>query len=114
PYLDEVDFKPIPDVQTRQASLQTNDISIMHTSQDQFINSLRGLAKSGDIQTAEDRGENEEAFVMFNTSAPPFDNLTARQAVAYATDDDTWLATFDIDPSKKTNSPFGKDSPFYA
>ncbi len=114
PYLDEVDFRPIPDVQTRQASLQTNDISIMHTSQDQFINSLRDLSKSGDIQTAEDRGENEEAFVMFNTSAPPFDNLTARQAVAYATDDDTWITTFGIDPSKKTNSPFGKDSPYYA
>jgi peptide/nickel transport system substrate-binding protein len=113
PYLDEVEFRPITDVQTRQASLTTNDISMMHTSSDQFINSLRAEARAGNIQAVEDRGENEETFVMLNSSAPPFDNATARQAVAYATDVDSYIATFQVDPEKKTDSAFSKDSPFY-
>ena len=87
---------------------------MMHTSSDQFINSLRAEAAAGNIQAVEDRGENEETFVMLNASAPPFDNVTARQAVAYATDADSYIAVFQVDPEKKTNSAFGKDSPFYA
>lgn len=114
PYLDEVEFRPIPDVQTREASLTANDISVMHTSSDTAIVSLRAKSRAGDIQTTEDRGENEETFVMLNASKPPFDNATARQALKYATDVDTYLTTFQIDPAKKTNSAFGKDSPYYS
>ena len=51
---------------------------------------------------------------MLNSSKPPFDNVTARQAMAYATDVDTYITTFQIDPENKTNSAFGKDSPYYA
>jgi peptide/nickel transport system substrate-binding protein len=114
PYLNEVEFRPLPDAQTRVASLQTNDISMLHTSSDEFINQLRDQAAAGDIQAVEDRGENEEAFVMLNASAPPFDNATARQALAYATDVDSYLAAFQVDPEKRTNSPFSKDSPYYS
>lgn len=114
PYLDEVVFRPIPDTQTREASLTANDISLMHTSSDQTIRSLREQAASGEIQAVEDRGENEETFVMLNASKPPFDNPLARQAIKYATDVDTYIATFQVDPEKKTNSPFSKDSPWYA
>jgi len=114
PYLDEVEFRPIPDTQSRQSSLTANDISVMHTSSDETINALRAQAKSGEIQTAQDRGENEETFVMLNSSKPPFDNATARQALAYATDVDTYIRTFQVDPENKTNSAFGKDSPYYA
>jgi ABC-type transport system substrate-binding protein len=114
PYLEEIEFRPIPDVQSRVASLTANDISMLHTTSDEFINQLRAEAASGEIQAVEDRGENEETFVMLNASAAPFDNPLARQALAYATDVDTYLATFQVDPSKRTNSPFSKDSPYYA
>jgi ABC-type transport system substrate-binding protein len=114
PYLDEVEFRPIPDTQSRQASLTANDISIMHTSSDEAINQLRTEAQSGTIQAVEDRGENEETFIMLNSSKAPFDNPLARQAMAYATDVDAYMASFQVDPSKRTNSAFGKDSPFYS
>jgi peptide/nickel transport system substrate-binding protein len=114
PYLEEVEFRPIPDTQSRESSLTANDISIMHTSSDEAIARLRTEAQSGTIQAVEDRGENEETFIMLNSSKPPFDNATARQALAYATDVDAYMASFQVDPSKKTNSPFSKDSPYYS
>src|SRR5690606_5687108 len=97
-------FRPLPDTQTRQASLTTNDISMLHTSSDSTINELQADARAGEIQAVEDRGENEETFVMLNASAPPFDNVLARQAVKYATDADSYIATLEVDPEKKTNS----------
>jgi peptide/nickel transport system substrate-binding protein len=113
PYLDEVEFKPIPDVQTRASSLLTGDINMLQTADTLTINQLREDAAEGTIQAVEDRGENEETFVMFNTQKPPFDNVLARRAVAYATNYDAYLATFEIPAELATDSPFGKDSPYY-
>jgi peptide/nickel transport system substrate-binding protein len=114
PYLDEVEFRPIPDVQTRAASLQTGDINMLQTSDTRTINQLRGRAESGSIQAVEDRGENEESFVMFNNESPPFDNVTARRAVAYATNAAGYRTTFEIPEELAANSAFGKDSPYYS
>jgi peptide/nickel transport system substrate-binding protein len=104
PYLDEVEFQPIPDTQTREASLAANDVSLLHTSSDQSINTLRASAQAGEIQAVEDRGENEETFVMLNASAPPFDNVLARQAVKYATDVDSYIATFQVSTRPRPTS----------
>jgi peptide/nickel transport system substrate-binding protein len=113
PYLDEIEFRPITDVQTRTSSLQSGTINMLHTTDQIEINNLRSRAQAGAIQAIEDRGENEESFVMLNSSAPPFDNKLARNAVAYATNYEAYLQTFEIDPELATDSAFGKDSPYY-
>jgi peptide/nickel transport system substrate-binding protein len=113
PYLDEVEFRPIPDAQTRVASLEAGTITMMHTSSSKARTELQDLATADDIQLVEDRGENEETFVMLNTSAPPFDNVLARRAVAFATDPTSYFAVTEADPALATNSAFGKDSPYY-
>jgi peptide/nickel transport system substrate-binding protein len=114
PYLDEVEFRPIVDVQTRASSLLTGDINMMQTSDTLTINDLREEAATGAIQAVEDRGENEETFVMFNTQAPPFDNVTARRAVAYATNYEAYRTTFEIDEDRAADSAFAKDSEYYS
>jgi peptide/nickel transport system substrate-binding protein len=113
PYLDEIEFRPITDVQTRTSSLQSGTINMLHTTDQIEINNLRRRAQAGEIQAIEDRGENEESFVMLNSSAPPFDNKAARNAVAYATNYEAYLQTFEIDSEFATDSAFGKDSPYY-
>ena len=84
PYLDELTFQPVTDNGQRKAGLDAGQLQMYHTSDGPTIKVLRQQAKEGKIQLVEDRGEQEEGFVMFNTSAPPFDNLNARLAVAYA------------------------------
>ncbi len=113
PYLDQVEFRPIPDPQTRVASLEAGDITMMHTSASKQRTELQELAAGGDVQLVEDRGENEESFVMLNTSKPPFDNVAARRAVAYATPYEPYFAVTETDPELATDSAFGKDSPYY-
>jgi peptide/nickel transport system substrate-binding protein len=114
PYLDEIEFRPIPDVQTRSQSLQSGTVNLMHTTDTVEIANLRRLAQQGQIQAVEDRGENEEAFVMLNSSAEPFDSKTARNAVAYATNYEAFREVFGVAPELAANSAFGVDSPFYS
>ncbi|MEJ5255613.1 MAG: ABC transporter substrate-binding protein [Acidimicrobiales bacterium] len=113
PYLNEVEFRPIPDVQTRVSALESRDVNMMHTTDTLTIAQLKRKAELGEIQVVQDRGENEETFVMFNTSKPPFDNVTARRAVAYAVDYESYRNTFEIPPELAADSAFGKGSPYY-
>jgi peptide/nickel transport system substrate-binding protein len=113
PYLETVEFRPIPDVQTRSSSLLSNTINMLHTTNNVEIAALKAQAESGTIQAVEDRGENEETFIMLNSSAEPFDDVIARNAVAFATPYESYLNVFQIDPGLATDSAFGAESPFY-
>jgi len=114
PYLDQLVFRPIPDVQNRANALQSGDINMMHTSNPATIKLLEGKAKSGDLQAVVDKGANEETFFMINTAKAPFDDVRVRQALAYGTDVDAYLNVQQIDPATKADSPFNKDDPYYA
>ncbi len=83
PYLDKLTIVPIPDSGQRVSALETGDIDIFQT------------ADSGTIKSAEDKGFSAQkisgsssTILLMNNSKPPFDNVKARQAVAYAIDKD--------------------------
>jgi peptide/nickel transport system substrate-binding protein len=86
PYLDQVEFRPIPDTVSRDASLETGDVQIMHTTEPRSFKKFSAQAAQGRVQILYDRAETEEGFIMLNTAVPPFDDIRARQALAYATD----------------------------
>lgn len=86
PYLDEIEYRPIIEGAQRVNAIQTGEINVMHTSGPMFIKDLRALAEQGDIELVESDEQGEVTYVMLNASRPPFDNLTARQALAYAGD----------------------------
>jgi len=84
PYLDEIIFKPIPDAGTRLQALEdgTIDVTDMVTSQQ-----VAAIRADGSLHRLEyNRGE--ELFGVLNTQQPPFDNIHARLALAYATNRD--------------------------
>lgn len=83
PYLDKLTVKPIPDAGQRLTALETGDIDIFQT------------AVSGDIAQAESKGfaaqkisGSSSTILLMNNAKPPFNDVRARQALAYAINKD--------------------------
>jgi peptide/nickel transport system substrate-binding protein len=106
PYLDEIEFRPIIEVDQRQNALESGEINAMHTSEAQTIDDLRGLAESGDINIYESSDFGEVSYIMLNESKPPFDNLIARQALAYAVDFEEINAILNAGITTQATGPF--------
>ena len=58
----------------------------MHTSDAETVADLRDLAEAGEVNAYESDEFGEVSYIMLNESKPPFDNIKARQALAYAVD----------------------------
>lgn len=87
PYLDEVDFRVITDAKTRSGALESGQLGAMELTTPEAIVDAQGAASDGELQVYTDADrETDELVVTLNTTAPPFDRLTARQAVAAALD----------------------------
>lgn len=84
PHLDAIEFRPIPDAQLRRDDLLNGEIDAMNLYRPADIRELQSTP--GFKVTTYDKGE--LSFTMLNSGVEPFNNKTARQAVAYATDSD--------------------------
>jgi len=89
PHLDQIRWVPIPDSDDRLAALENGSINAMDTVTPQTITSVRA---NPDLSYVE-YSNGEELHIPLNTMAPPFDNLKARQALAYATDQAVYINT---------------------
>jgi peptide/nickel transport system substrate-binding protein len=89
PHLDQIKWMPISDSDARLSALEDGTINAMDTVTPQTIASVRA---NPDLSYVE-YGNGEELYVPLNTKTAPFDNLKARQAVAYATDQATFIDT---------------------
>jgi peptide/nickel transport system substrate-binding protein len=84
PYLDGIEFVPVTEAQQRVTGLLSGDFDVIQTSSALQILELEKRDKNGEINlTVSDRGA-EVAYGMLNVSKPPFDDITARKAVALA------------------------------
>ncbi len=110
PYLDTVEFRPIPDQNSRTASIQSGTVSMIHTTDPREIDKLEAAASSGELQLVIDKGEKEEAFVMLNTQVAPLDDLRVRQALAHATDRDVFNAVINDNLREVADGPFSEGS----
>jgi len=87
PYLDEIEFRPIPELQQRANGLASGEIDLFNISSltgSKQIKNLRKQFKDGKINLTESQDFAEVGNLMLNTSKPPFDNATAREAAALA------------------------------
>ena len=87
PHLDEIDFKIVTDDQQRVADLADGTVDALTTSTASSVSQLRTMT---DYNLLED-AKGEERFASLNTEQPPFNNIKARQALAYATDIDRYI-----------------------
>jgi ABC-type transport system substrate-binding protein len=112
PYLDNVEFRPIPDQESRNKSLQGGTLNMMHTSDTKGIKLFREAA-AGKVQMIEDNGEGEEGFIIMNQAKAPFDSVDARRALAYATDATAYGQDTNEGILEPADGVF-KNSPWYA
>jgi peptide/nickel transport system substrate-binding protein len=113
PYLAGVTFSVVTEAMSKVNGVLSGDIDMAYTSIPDAILKAQASAKSGQIQLVENKGETEEGFVMLNTSVPPFDNATARQAIAYATDASAYIAAVDQGATEKATAVFREGTPYY-
>jgi len=84
PYLDEIEFRPIVESSQRLNALQSGEVNAIHTSDPEMVDELRSLDEEGTVTNVESVEFGEVSYTMLNASKPPFDNILARQALAYA------------------------------
>ena len=113
PYLDELDYRAIPDDSARLNALQSQQIDLMHTDIPQVISQLQPLADNGTITLTTSDQQAETAYVMLNSSKPPFDNADARAAVVLAFDSKTYNDTQNDGLLTAANGPFAPGNDGY-
>ena len=113
PYLDEIEFRPIPDSDTRTGAIRTGDLNMMQTSDPQQIVKLRDEAKAGTLQLVEDNGESEEDMLIINTSDPAVSDPRIRKAMALATDKELFNTTINAGITEVADGVFKPSSKWY-
>jgi len=108
PYLDRLTVVPIPDSGQRVTALQTGEIDIFQT------------ADSATVASAEEEGfaaqkisGSSSTIILLNNAKPPFDDVRARQALAYAINKDVINDRVYEGVREASYSGFATDSPYY-
>jgi ABC-type transport system substrate-binding protein len=114
PYLDRVEFRPLPDNDSRSATLEAGGIDAMMTSDANQIIRFKRMAEDGEFQVFNDvSGETAEAFIQLNTMAEPFDDPDARRALALATDTKSYVEVRTQGLNEPARGPFSPTSRWY-
>ena len=113
PYLDEIEYRPMPEASQRLNAFQSGEISAMHTSGADLIKDLREFQSQGDAGLVEADKYAEVGYVMLNASKPPFDNLIARQAMAYSGNRDAINEIINLGLLQNASGPFAPGSMGY-
>jgi peptide/nickel transport system substrate-binding protein len=114
PLLDGIEFRPLADNDTRMATFDTGELDITATAIPEQIIELQSEAEAGEVQLWLDRtSETLENFTLLNPDEPPFDDLRARQAIAYATDKQGLIDTVHAGLFEPANGLFQPSSHWY-
>lgn len=109
PYLDGLEFRPLPDTDTRTASTQNGDIDLAFAAYNQEI--VRGL-DNPQLQVYYGPGNSGE-YLFFNFTKAPFDDRGMREAVIRAMDMKALSASQYNNRLTTANSLFDTSSPFH-
>lgn len=109
PYLDGIDFRPVPDVSARRATMEAGDANVNQDSFGENKEFWEGeWIDDGNAQAAA-ASDRETTYLMFNNSKPPFDDPQVREALTLCTDRDLYL-TLRAPGNDLANGPFAEGS----
>ncbi|NUS06368.1 MAG: ABC transporter substrate-binding protein, partial [Nonomuraea sp.] len=113
PKLDEIEFRILPDSQTRSQTLESGGIDAMATVRDEDVVKFGKLTGEYSVHRAEGMSVPESMF-MLNTAVPPLDDVRVRKALAHALDRKTIISTLRGGLTEPADGPWDKSSKWYA
>lgn len=110
PYLDQIEYRFLPDGQARKNALLAGDIDIMHTSSGEVITELRD-ADEGKVELTEISAFGETSFTLMNVGDPasPISDVRVRRALAAAVDNEILVDRTSGGINEVANGPFSPD-----
>jgi peptide/nickel transport system substrate-binding protein len=113
PYLDRIEFRPIPDPDARLNAFLSGELDMLHTSSAPTVEALEAERDAGDIGLVQTLANTEVGFLMLNAARPPFDSPVARRAVAHALDRDLYQKVRSLGLFPLASGPFPPGSRGY-
>ena len=107
-YLDRIVLKPLPDSQSRFASLQSGEADVIWDDEYDADNIQK--AQKDSKLTVHTYVGSGAAVYAFNTKAPPFDDMRVRQALVMAIDRKKMSQAVTNGLSRPTTNPYGDGS----
>jgi 4-phytase/acid phosphatase/peptide/nickel transport system substrate-binding protein len=108
PYLDRIVLKPLPDAQSRFASLQSGEADIVWDDEYDADN-IQKAQKNPKMTVHTYVGSGAQVYA-FNTKTPPFDDLRVRQALVMAIDRKKMSQAITNGLSRPASNPYGEGS----
>src|SRR5882724_677364 len=108
PYLDRIVLKPLPDAQSRFASLQSGEADIVWDDEYDPDN-IQKAQKDSKMTVHTYIGSGAQVYA-FNTKTPPFDDVRVRQALVMAIDRKKMSQAITNGLSRSTTNPYGDGS----
>ena len=108
PYLDKLTVIPIPDPSQQLNALKTGDVQMFGTPQSNIVKQAED-----DGFAAQRVSGSGSTMIMLNNSKPPFNDVKARQALAYAIDKSVINERVYDGVQVESHSLFAVDSPYY-
>ena len=108
-YLDAIEFIPVTDPDTRNDLLFSGEINALQTSNPASVGDLQD---DDAIQNLIDEN-GEEGFTMVNSAVPPFDDIRAREALAWATPLQNYRDLIGLGIASDANQGFVPGSKYY-
>jgi peptide/nickel transport system substrate-binding protein len=106
PYLDEIEYRIYVDGDARINALISEELNAMETATALELDALQEEVDAGDVDMEVSGEFADVSYMMLNTAKPPFDNLDARLAVAYAVDRETYREVRSLDLFDVASGPF--------
>jgi peptide/nickel transport system substrate-binding protein len=113
PYLDKITFVPVPEAAQQLNGLQGGQYDAIETSSATNILALRTRKKAGQVNEFDTDNGADVGYGLLNDAKPPFNDPTARLAVAYAGDPVELNAIINQGSETLATGPFGPGNPAY-
>ncbi|HWL44615.1 MAG TPA: ABC transporter substrate-binding protein [Ilumatobacter sp.] len=110
-YLDAIEFVPVTDGGVAADLLYNGEVDALHTTDPGTVADLRSNVDAFPQQLLDDSGD--DRFIIMNTAKPPFDDVRARQALAYATPRQLVLDLFAVRQWRPASQRFIPESPYH-